>query len=91
MQKSLNARIDSLQVKLHEADSIAVNKTIAERKRWMEYRLRLKARIDRLKTQRESIGTMTKDRMNKFQMEVDTSISNLKADWNNMLEHLKAK
>jgi hypothetical protein len=90
-QKRLNARIDSLQMRLHEQDSMYDKKSARERKQWQANRERINARINRIKQQKEDVNTVAKDKWTKFKLSVDTAMNNLKSDWNQMLEKMKAK
>jgi len=87
----LQARIDSMNEKIRENDEMYAKRTDAERQRWLEHRARLNARVERLQKKKGDIGTVAKDDWGKFKLDVDTAMTNLKTDWNNMLEKMKAK
>ena len=90
-QARIQQEIDSIEAMEQERDMVYENRSDKEQQTYMEHRNRINTSIERLKKKKESIGAIAKDDWARFKIETDTAMTNLKNDWNEMLDKMKAK
>jgi len=88
---SLKNQTDSMDFMLTHYDTIYESQNKLVWMKWQKNRSRISARTQRLKQKEGEIATVTKDNWTTFKQGVDTSVINLKNDWDNVLNDMKAK